>query len=200
MRSNYEELKDRIKAYIEQTADRGGNCPSYREIASALDTSASSVCRYLAAMEKSGEVTLGEFGYETRAMRKADEPMVKVPILGSVPCGPLTEEYENIDGYIKLPVSLVGQGKFFVLTASGDSMTGAGINNGDLVLVRQQESADDGEIVVALVENEVTLKRLYRDEKNRRVILHPENDALQDIIVDGCEIQGVAVKVIKDLV
>ena len=199
MRSNYEELKDRIKSYIEQTAERGGNCPSYREIANALNTSASSVCRYLASMEKRGEVTMGEFGYETRSMRTADKPTLKIPILGSVPCGPLTEEYENIDGYIKLPVTLVGQGKYYVLTASGDSMTGAGINDGDLVLVRQQSSANDGEIAVALVDNEVTLKRLYRDESTRKIILHPENETMQDIVVDGCEIQGVAVKVIKDL-
>ncbi len=199
MRSKDRELKDRIKAYIEQTAERGGNCPSYRDIASALDTSASSVCRYLSAMENDGEVALGEFGYETRAMRRGEKPTVRVPILGSVPCGPLTEEYESIDGYLKLPVSLVGQGKFFVLTASGDSMTGAGIDDGDLVLVRQQENANDGEIAVALVDNEVTLKRVYRDEANRRIVLHPENDGMDDIIVDECKIQGVAVKVIKDL-
>lgn len=199
MRSKDRELKDRIKEYIEQTAERGGNCPSYRDIASALDTSASSVCRYLSAMEKDGEVTLGEFGYETKAMSKAEKPTVSIPILGSVPCGPLTEEYESIDGYIKLPLSLVGKGRFFILTASGDSMVNAGIDDGDLVLVKQTEEANDGEVVVALVDNEVTLKRLFRDYKNKRVILHPENEKHEDITVDYCQIQGVAVKVLKDI-
>lgn len=199
MRSQDRELKDKIKSFIEQTAERGGNCPSYRDIASALNTSASSVCRYLSAMERDGEVILGEFGYETKAMRRIDERVVNVPILGSIPCGPLTEEYENVDGYVKLPVSLVGQGKFFILTAYGDSMVNAGINDGDLVLVRKTEDANDGDIIVALVENEVTLKRLYRNEISHKIILHPENDSMRDIEVDYCQVQGVAVKVIKNL-
>lgn len=199
MRSQDRQLKDKIKAYITQTAERGGNCPSYRDIAAALNTSASSVCRYLAAMERDGEVTLGEFGYETEALNRLNNRTVNVPILGNVPCGPLTEEYESIEGYIKLPESLIGSGKFYILTAYGDSMVNAGISNGDLVLVRAQEEAADGDIVVALADNEVTLKRLYHDEENKRVILHPENDGMDDITVKNCKIQGVAVKVIKDL-
>ncbi len=199
MRSQDRQLKDKIKAYIERVAERGGNCPSYRDIAVALNTSASSVYRYLSAMERDGEVVLGEFGYETESMGKRDAQTINVPILGNVPCGPLTEEYESAEGYIRLPVSLVGNGKFYILTAYGESMVNAGISDGDLVLIREQETANDGEIVVALVDNEVTMKRLYRDEKNKRVILHPENDSMQDIIVQNCKIQGIAVKVIKNL-
>lgn len=199
MRSQDRQLKDKIKAYIERVAERGGNCPSYRDIATALNTSASSVCRYLSAMERDGEVVLGEFGYETENMSKRDAQTINVPILGNVPCGPLTEEYESADGYIRLPVSLIGKGKFYILTAYGDSMVNAGISDGDLVLIREQETANDGEIVVALVDNEVTMKRLYHDEKNKRVVLHPENDGMQDIIVQNCKIQGVAVKVMKNL-
>lgn len=78
-------------------------------------------------------------------------------------------------------------------------MIDAGINDGDMVLVRQQEEANYNDIVVALVENEVTLKR-YRPDRGRGVIiLHPENKRMKDIVVDECKIQGVAIKVIQDL-
>lgn len=78
-------------------------------------------------------------------------------------------------------------------------MIEAGIEDGDLVVIRNQSDANDGDIIVALVEEEATLKRLYRDEENGRIILHPENKDMSDIVVDNCIIQGIAVKVIKDL-
>lgn len=78
-------------------------------------------------------------------------------------------------------------------------MIEAGIEDGDLVVIRKQSYANDGDIIVALVEEEATLKRLYRDEENGRIILHPENKDMSDIVVDNCIIQGIAVKVIKDL-
>ena len=78
-------------------------------------------------------------------------------------------------------------------------MVGAGIQDGDLVLIRQQETADIGDIVVALVDNEVTLKRLEFDEDRRSYYLHPENRRMRDIYVDNLTVQGVAVKVLKDL-
>ena len=74
-----------------------------------------------------------------------------------------------------------------------------GIEDGDLVLIRQQNYAERGQIVVALVEDDATLKRYYPDPENNRVRLHPENSRMEDIYVDSCQIQGVAVKVLKDL-
>lgn len=199
MRSKDRRIKDLIKEYIEETAERGGNCPSCRDTAKALGVSASTVCRYLSAMEADGEVVHGEFGYETAEMSLIDRESVSVAILGDVPCGGLTEEYERCEGYVRLPVSLVGRGEFFLLRAYGDSMINAGISDGDLVLVERRTDADDGDIVVALVDGSVTLKRLYRDRKSGVAILHPENDTMRDITTEYCEIQGVAVKVIKDL-
>jgi repressor LexA len=78
-------------------------------------------------------------------------------------------------------------------------MINAGIHTGDLVLIREQSSAEPGQIVVALMETEATLKRYYPEPENNRIRLHPENDQMEDIYVPSCEIQGVAVKVIKDL-
>ena len=126
--------------------------------------------------------------------------MRSVAIVGAVPCGPLTECEESIEGYIRLPESLIGQGKFYLLKANGDSMIDAGIDDGDLVLIRQQETADVGDIVVALVENENTLKRLEYNERRGRYYLHPENETMEDIYVENLSVQGVAVKVLKDLV
>ena len=126
--------------------------------------------------------------------------MRSVAIVGAVPCGPLTECEESIEGFIRLPKSLIGQGKFFLLKASGNSMTNAGIDDGDLVLIRQQDTANEGDIVVALVENENTLKRLAYNGRKHRYYLHPENETMDDIYVENLSVQGVAIKVLKDLI
>lgn len=173
--------------------------PTIRDIAEALDVGKSSVQRYLEYMVEQGILARGEYGYESIEQLRT-ERTVSVAKLGYVPCGPLSEEYECIDGYVRLPASFVGNAKkCFLLTASGNSMIDAGINDGDLVLVRQQEEANYNDIVVALVDNAVTLKRYRHDNENGVIVLHPENKRMKDIVVDECKIQGVAIKVIKDL-
>ena len=94
-----------------------------------------------------------------------------------------------------MPRSLFGSGKLFMLHASGNSMIEAGINDGDLIVLRKQDHADDGDIVVALTNGNNTLKRLYH--RNGKIVLHPENKTMKDIIVSNCEIQGVLVGCIK---
>ena len=199
MRTKDKELIDRIKVYIENQYEQSGRTPSIRDIAGALEIGKSSVQRYLEYMVEQGILAKGNYGYESIEQSRT-ERTVSVAKLGYIPCGPLSEEYECIDGYVRLPASFVGNAKkCFLLTASGNSMIDVGINDGDLILVRQQEEANYNDIVVALVENEVTLKR-YRPDRDRGVIiLHPENKRMKDIVVDGCKIQGVAIKVIKDL-
>ena len=150
-------------------------------------------------MENDGELVKTEYGFVTDKMDRAASATQTVPVLGSIPCGPLEEETERIEGYYTLPTTFIGSGEHFLLRASGDSMVNAGIDDGDLVLIRRQNTADDGDIVVALADNLSTLKRLYRDYKRKCVILRPENDCMEDIIVHECYIQGVAVKVIKDI-
>ncbi|MBQ3802604.1 MAG: repressor LexA, partial [Oscillospiraceae bacterium] len=121
----------------------------------------------------------------------------RAPVVGTVACGlPILAE-ENIEEYVRLPAALFGRGSFFILRAHGDSMINAGIADGDLVLVRLQDTADYNQIVVALIDDEATLKR-FRPEGDR-VVLHAENPNYDDIVVDRCAVQGVAVKVIKDL-
>ena len=199
MRTKDSELIKTIKTYIEDKCEKTGRVPPYSEIAEDLGVGKTTVKRYLDYMAEKGMIARGHYGFESIEQSRT-ERTVSVAKLGYVPCGPLTEEYECIDGYVKLPASFVGNAKkCFLLTASGNSMVDAGIDDGDLVLVRQQETAEYNDIVVALVDNEVTLKRYRPDPANRRIILHPENKRIKDIIVDGCQIQGVAIKVIKNL-
>lgn len=197
MRTKSGELKNKIKACLTRAEAKGAPPPSYREMSAELGVNASTVYRYLLDMARDGELYRGEFGYETPSMHGDEREYVSVAVLGAVPCGPLTEVYQDAEGFLRLPRSFVGRGEHYLLRASGSSMVKAGIDDGDLVLIRMQSEAADGDIVVALVDNEVTLKRLYRGDG--RIILHPENDTMSDISVRSCEIQGVAVKVIKDL-
>lgn len=199
MRTKDTALIEQIKKSIEKAYEENGRSPSVRQIAKEVGCSYSTVSRYIKEMVERGIIARSSGEYETEAISKMNIDTVSVAVVGSVSCGPLTFAEENIEEYIKLPTSLLGQGKFFILHASGQSMIGAGIEDGDLVVVRQQPTAEPGQIVVALVEDEVTLKRFFPDPENGCVRLHPENKRLKDIIVDDCQIQGVAVKVLKDL-
>ena len=200
MQTKKQDLTNKIKHFIEEYYGQYGTSPTIRCIAENVGCSKSNVSIYIDYLKEQGLMEIGENGYETDVTKATDTKVVAVPKLGYVPCGPLSEEYECIDGYVRLPVSFVGNAKScFLLTATGNSMIDVGINDGDLVLVRQQNEANYNDIVVALVENEVTLKRFRPDPENKRIILHPENKRMKDIVVKECKIQGVAIKVIKDL-
>jgi repressor LexA len=150
-------------------------------------------------MRDMGVIKSGRFGIETDHISKTERATVSVPMVGFIPCGPLCEEEEQIDGYVRLPQSFVGKGDFFLLTASGESMIEAGIDDGDLVLIRKQSFAKSGDIVVALADGKNTLKRYFPMDKEKKIRLHPENSQMEDIFVSECVIQGVATKVIKNL-
>ena len=130
---------------------------------------------------------------------------VRMPVIGSIACGKPKMAVEDIEGYLPIDEAVLGKGEYFGLIADGDSMIDVGISNGDIVYVRRTPIADDGQIVVALIEDEstdgyrATLKRFFRDGKNKKFILHPENSEHKDIIADKVEIIGVAVKVLKDV-
>ena len=194
------ELLTNIQQFIEEHCDKSGYGPSVRAVANEFGISSSCAHKYMEVLGEQGRIAKGRNGYESIALARTERAMRSVAIVGAVPCGPLTECEESIEGYIRLPESLIGQGKFYLLKANGDSMIDAGIDDGDLVLIRQQETADVGDIVVALVENENTLKRLEYNERRGRYYLHPENETMEDIYVENLSVQGVAVKVLKDLV
>jgi len=198
-KSKYAEIEKAIDELFFET----GRPPSTREIGERVGVSNGTLSRYLAWMREEGIIDYenGKYrGIITDKIRKARLKVKPIPIVGSIACGTPVLAEENIDSYISISADLLGRGDFFFLKASGDSMIGAVINDGDLVLVKKTQEAYDGDIVVALTDGgENTLKRIYRDDENCRVILHAENDKYPDIIVDDCQIQGVAIKVLKDL-
>ena len=125
--------------------------------------------------------------------------IVYIPILGRVPCGPVKEAITEDDKCFPLPESILDNGDYFILEASGDSMIGAGIDEGDYVLVKQQNTADEGEIVVAIVDGSTTIKRIHYDDANQQYVLCPENPKYAKQACDHLDIQGIAVKIIKNL-
>ena len=197
MRSKDKTLMAAIEKFVCDYTDKTGISPTMQEVADGVGSSKATVQRYIAQLCEDG--VLDYSGYRTMTSTKTKMQAVRVPVLGTIACGIPKYAEENIEEYVRLPVALFGQGNFFILRAYGDSMVEAGIDDGDLVLIRQQSTADEGQIVVALIEDEATLKRFYPEPENGIIRLHPENHTMEDIIVENCIIQGVAVKVLKDL-
>ena len=131
--------------------------------------------------------------------------VANIPIVGSIACGKPTFALEDVQGYLPINKKMLGGGEFFALIAEGNSMVNVGVSDGDLVVVRKQDFADEGQIVVALVPDEngsgetATLKRYYVAHARNKVRLHPENDEMTDFYVDNIKILGVAKSVVKQL-
>ena len=200
MRHKSTELMEKIQTYVENYYKEYRHSPSTTDIADAVGIARGTAYKYLVAMSDNGMIRYDGQQISTEKTEKVQTEFTSVALLGAVSCGVPTLEEEYAEEFVSLPVSMFGKGTFFMLRASGESMIDAGISTGDLVLVRKQSEAKDGDIVVALVENENTLKRYFVDKENKQIRLHPENKNMKDIIVQDCKIQGVAVKVIKDLV
>lgn len=198
MRSKDKTLMAAIEKFVCDYTDKTGISPTMQEVADSVGSSKATVQRYIAQMCDDGIIEYS--GYRTMTSTKTKMQAVRVPVLGTIACGIPKFAEENIEEYVRLPVALFGKGDFFILRANGDSMIEANIDDGDLVVIKQQNYAEPGQIVVALMDDEATLKRYYPEPEKRRVRLHPENSAMRDIIVKNCIIQGVAVKVLKDLV
>ena len=185
--------------FAEEYYLRNNATPSVRAIAGEFDINASTAYRYLVEMNERGLITYdgSSIGTEKINKMRSASGAIKVPLVGRIACGVPDLAEENIEEYISLPESMIGEGQHFILRASGNSMIDIGIATGDLVVIRQTTCAENGQVVAALVDNEATLKRYYKEKGHIR--LHPENKRMKDIIVDDCIIQGIAVKVIKDI-
>ena len=197
MKKSYERMRA-ICDYIEQYQFEYHRTPTMDLIAEAVGTVKSNVYKYLTAMEELGMIEREGRSVTVKSAVRASADVNRVPIIGSISCGSPTFAEENFEEYVPLPTAIFGDGDFFILRASGESMIEAGIDPGDLVVVKKQSTAEDGDIIVALMDDETTLKRFYMDRENHRIRLHPENKTMSDIYVDDCAIQGVAFKIIKD--
>ncbi|MBE5734310.1 MAG: repressor LexA [Clostridiales bacterium] len=202
MRTKNEETILNIIEYINEKFFTVREIPSVQEIADHIGIAKSSASRYLSLMESRGLVKRGDAYYsiQTLKIQKAMKNVQQLPIVGDIACGTPILAEQNIESYLTISGDFLGTGNFFVLMAKGNSMINVGIEDGDYVVIRQQPSADEGQIIVAMTEDgECTLKRYYKDRRRKKIRLHPENDEMEDMYYDNIEIQGVAVKVIKNL-
>lgn len=201
-----EKIMGYIMLYVDQYFCDMHSFPSIGEIAQGVGIPRTTAYRYLVEMDNRGMI---EYDGKSRTIitpmiRKFAPASAPCPLVGSIPCGAAQTEEENIREYISLPVSLFGNGKFYILEASGDSMVDVGIDDGDLVVIRTDCTAEVGDIVVALTEeNESTLKVFGGiDKKAERAVLEYRNQEKypdQKIFVRQLVIQGIAKHVIKAL-
>ncbi len=192
-----------ILDYVIEYTRRRGYPPSVRDIGNALHlTSSSTVHSHLSALEKKGY--LRRDPSKPRAIEVLKDPtslphkrVVSLPVVGRVTAGAPILAEQNIEDSFTLPEDFVGGGECFLLRVRGDSMIGAGIYDGDYLVVRKQSHAQDGDIVVARIGDEATVKRFYRE--GDRIRLQPENPTMEPIYAGDVVIEGKAVGLVRRL-
>jgi repressor LexA len=197
--------QQQVLDYIRTTVEERGYPPSVREIGEAIGLSSpSTVHSHLSALVEAGALRRDPTKPraivvvdDQQAARPRSDRLRDVPVLGRIAAGTPILAAEHVEEVLPLPVDLVGNDPVFLLEVKGDSMTGAGIFPGDLVAIRSQQDARDGEIVAALVDGEeATVKRLRR--KDGKVILESENPNYEPMVFsDGVELIGKVVSVLR---
>lgn len=194
-----------ILKFIEKQVNANGYPPSVREIGKAVDLkSTATVHGYLESLEKKGYIKKESQKGRTLKLLKggategeqvsfdkeaySSKEMVDVPVIGKITAGEPILAVENVTDTFPIPLDFVGTGESFMLTVRGESMIEAGILNGDYILVKKQNVANNGEIVVALIGDEATVKTFYKEKDHIR--LQPENSTMDPIIVPTCQILG----------
>jgi repressor LexA len=197
---NLTKRQQEIFDYVKRYGTEHGYPPTVRDIGKAIGlTSSSTVHAHLANLEKVG--LLRRDPTKPRAIEilvdKAKQVVAPsgLPLVGQVAAGSPTLADENIEDYVDVPGIAGGDEGEFLLRVKGDSMKNAGILEGDYVVVRRQDSASNGEIIVALVEDEATVKRFFKEDDHVR--LQPENEALEPILVQDVEVLGRVVGVCR---
>ena len=210
------ELNKREKAilkFIEKQVDANGYPPSVREIGKAVGlSSTATVHAYLAKLMEKGYIKKeDQKGRTLRLLKSADnkpkikedkafysgKEMIDVPVIGKITAGQPILAVENVTDTFPIPIDFVGNSESFMLTVRGESMIEAGILDGDYILVRKQNTAENGQIVVALIEDEATVKTFYKEKDHIR--LQPENSTMDPIIVPNCSILGKVICVFRKM-
>ena len=205
------ELNKREKAilkFIEKEVDANGYQPSVREIGRAVGLrSTATVHGYLSKLQEKGYIRKEHQKGRTLKLIKggaaiqknrelyAKKEMVDVPVIGKITAGEPILAFENITDTFPIPLDFVGTGEVFMLVVRGESMIEAGILSGDYILVRQQNTVENGEIAVALIGEEATVKTFYKERNYIR--LQPENSTMAPIVVKNCEILGKVIGVFR---
>ena len=200
-RSNTQE---RILAFIQTSIAEKGYPPSVREIGEAVGlSSTSTVHGHLCRLEKKGLLyrdamkprAMGISKEHSNTTLSENEKISRIPVVGRVAAGQPILAEQNIEEILSLPNEFIGDGEHFILHVCGCSMIQAGIFSGDYIVVRRQPDANNGEIVVALVDDEATVKRFYKENGHFR--LQPENDSMDPIIVKDVVILGKVISLLR---
>ena len=204
MRSKNPELMKEICTYVSDYYRSKRSSPSVSEIAKAVGIAKTTAYRYLVDMKERGMITYDGHSIETPQIDKCTSGYFSAPIVGSIHCGDPETEEEHVEEYVSLPESIFGQGEFYILRATGDSMVDAGIEDKDLIVIRKQDTASVGDIVVALDEDsQNTLKTLdgIDDESGYAILRYENQEKYPDKVIRVRElvVQGVAKHVIKAL-
>ena len=195
MLEKIQQRRERIYRYILQRVS-SGNSPTVREICTDLHIpSTSTVHKDLQILTEQGFIEMTD-GLN-RTIRLPGEPGALVPLVGVITAGEPILATHNIEQYLSVPFSASSDKTLFALRVRGDSMQNAAILNGDIVVFEQTQSAENGQIVAALIEEEATVKRFFRENGHFR--LQPENDAYTPIVVNEVQILGKAVSVMRIL-
>lgn len=181
--------------YIQQFISENGFSPCVREVCSACNIkSTATVFNIINRLKERG--LLEKSDVKRRAISLTNKS-VSVPIVGNVAAGEPIFATESYEGYVSLPENFFSGDDLFMLNVQGNSMIKIGMYNGDKVVVRKQNTADNGDIVVALVDDSATVKRFYK--RDGKFILHPENDDMEDFIFDNVEVLGKVVGLIRNM-
>ena len=216
MKNKKDDLNKREKAilkFIEKKINQDGYPPSVREIGKAVGlSSTATVHGYLAKLRDKGfikkedkkgrtlKLLKGGNGNNIESSQKdfySQKELIDVPLVGKITAGMPILAVENVSDTFPIPIDFVGNSECFMLTVRGESMIEAGILDGDYILVRKQQDALNGEIVVALIEDEATVKTFYKEKDHIR--LQPENSTMDPIIVPNCNILGKVVGVFRKM-
>ena len=186
-----EEIFDFMQKFIAEN----GYSPTVREICEACDVkSTATAFTYMNSLVERG--LINKAGNRNRAV-SLKQGVINVPLIGTVAAGQPIFATENYDGVYSIPSNFFTGEDLFMLNVHGDSMINIGIYEGDKIIVRKQESADNGDIVVALVDDSATVKRFFK--RNGKIILHPENDDMEDFIFDDVRILGKVVGLMRNI-
>ena len=203
MRVKNQEISDAILKFVNKYFHENRKAPTISEIADGVGVARSTTHRYMQDLSDNGLLDYSRGILSAPESAKMKTAYIAAPLVGSIQCGCPEEEQEYVEEYVSLPVSMFGKGDFYILRAKGDSMEDAGISEGDLVVILKQPTAEVGDIVVALDDqNQNTLKRFGGFDDNHRVILEYMNEEVypgKTILVNELTVQGIAKHVIKSL-
>ena len=191
-----EDKSEQVFEYIQKFIAKNGYSPTVREICQSCDIK-STATAFACINALSDRGLLKKADNKNRAV-SLNQSAVNVPLIGTVAAGQPIFATENYDGFYSLPSNLFpSDEQLFLLNVKGDSMINIGMFDGDKIVVKKQDNADNGDIVVACVDDSATVKRLFR--RDGKIILHPENDAMEDFVFDDVLILGKVIGLIRNI-